>query len=140
MDVVLHQGHNQPGHNGYQRTYAAIKCLYYWKGMRMQILQYCKCCKVCAQQKVQKTQFEKQIFEPGLQSMEFISMDLVDKFHPPSSKENRYALTAVCMLTGYMFCIKNKSAEEIITTWRNHISFPCGVCRKVMTDNGTECK
>ena len=33
-DVVLHLGHNQSGHNGYQRTYAAIKHLYYWKGMR----------------------------------------------------------------------------------------------------------
>ena len=25
VDVVLHLGHNQSGHNGYQRTYAAIK-------------------------------------------------------------------------------------------------------------------
>ena len=53
-DVVLHLGHNQSGHNGYQRTYAAIKCLYYWKGMRTQVLQYCKSCKVCAVQKVKK--------------------------------------------------------------------------------------
>ena len=42
VDVVLYLGHNQSGHNGYQRTYAAIKCLYYWKGMRAQILRYCK--------------------------------------------------------------------------------------------------
>ena len=35
VDVVLHLGHNQSGHNGYQRTYAAIKCLYFWKGMRV---------------------------------------------------------------------------------------------------------
>ena len=34
VDVVLHLGHNQSGHNGYQRTYAAIKHLYFWKGMR----------------------------------------------------------------------------------------------------------
>ena len=27
-DVVLHLGHNQSGHNGYQRTYASIKHLY----------------------------------------------------------------------------------------------------------------
>ena len=92
MDVVLHLGHNQSGHNGYQETYATIKCLYYWKGMQMKILQYCKHCKVCALQKVQKTQFEKQIFEPGVQLMEFVSMDLVGEFHPPSSKGNRYAL------------------------------------------------
>ena len=38
VDLVLHLGHNQSGHNGYQRTYAAIKRLYYWKGMRVQIL------------------------------------------------------------------------------------------------------
>ena len=46
------------------------------------------------------------------------------------------------MLTGFTFYIpiKNKSAEEVITTWRNHISFPFGVCRKLLTDNGTEFK
>ena len=31
MDTVLFLGHNQSGHNGYQRTYAAIKHSYYWK-------------------------------------------------------------------------------------------------------------
>ena len=74
--------------------------------------------------------------------MEFVSMDLIGEFHPPSSKGNRYALTAVCMLTGYTFCIpiKNKLAEEIVTAWRNHITFPFGVCRKLLTDNGTEFK
>ena len=46
------------------------------------------------------------------------------------------------MLTGYTFCIplKNKSAEEIVTAWRNHIDFPFGVCRKLLMDNGTESK
>ena len=62
VDVVQHLGHNKSDHNGHQRTYAAIKHLYYLKGVRTQILQYCKHCKVGAEQKVQKTQFEKQIF------------------------------------------------------------------------------
>ena len=92
--------------------------------------------------KVQKTQFKKQIFEPGVQPIEFMCIDLIGEFHPPSSKGNRYALTAVCMLTGFTFCIpiKNKSAEEVITAWRNHISFPFVVCRKLLTDNGREFK
>ena len=92
--------------------------------------------------KLKKTQFQKQIFEPGVQPMEFVCIDLIGEFHPPSSKGNRYALTAVCMLTGFTFCIpiKNKSAEEVMTAWRNHISFPFGVCRKLLTDNGTEFK
>ena len=46
------------------------------------------------------------------------------------------------MLTGFTFCIpiKNKSAEEVMTARRNHILFPFGVCRKLLTDNGTEFK
>ena len=45
------------------------------------------------------------------------------------------------MLTGFTFCIpiKNKSAE-VVMAWRNHISFPFGVCRKLLTDNGMEFK
>ena len=27
-----------------------------------------------------------------------------------------------------------------MTAWRNHIAFPFGVCRKLLTDNGTEFK
>ena len=92
--------------------------------------------------KGKKMQFEKQIIEPGVQPMEFVSMDLVGEFHPPSSKRNRYALNVICMLTGYTFCIpiKNKSAEESVIAWRNHITFPFGVCRKLLMDNGTEFK
>ena len=93
-------------------------------------------------EKVQKMQFEKQIFEPGVQLMEFVSMDLIGELHPPSSKGNRFALTTICMFTGYTFYIpiKNKSAEEIVTTWRNHVTFPFGVCRKLLMENGTEFK
>ena len=60
----------------------------------------------------------------------------------PEDLIHTYALTAVCMLTGFTFCIpiKNKTAQEVVTAWRNHISFPFGVCRKLLTDNGTEFK
>ena len=139
-NTVLYLGHNQSGHNGYQRTNAAIKHVYYWKGMRKDILAHCKSCVTCTKQKLLKTQFEKQIFKPGVQPMEFVCNDLIGEFYPPSSKGNRYILTAVCMLTGYTFCIpiKNKSAKEVVTAWRNHISFPFGVCRKLLSDNGSE--
>ena len=102
-DTVLVLGHNQSGHNCYQRTYAAIKWSYYWKGMRKHILVHCKTCVTCAKQKIQKTLFKKQIFEPGVQPMEFMCIDLIGEFHPPSSKGNRYTLTAVCILTGFTF-------------------------------------
>ena len=48
INTALFLGHNQSGHNGFQRTYAAIKRIYYWKGMRKDILKYCKGCSQCA--------------------------------------------------------------------------------------------
>ena len=46
-------------------------------------------------------------------------MDLIGEFHLPSSKGNRYALTAICMLTGFTFCIplKSKTAKDVVTAY-----------------------
>ena len=86
INTALFLGHNQSGHNGFQRTYAAIKRIYYWKGMRKDILKYCKGCSQCAKHRVEKRKFIEQSFKPGAQPMEFISMDLVGEFHPPIIK------------------------------------------------------
>ena len=50
-------------------------------------------------------------------------MDLIGEFHPPSSKGNRYALTAICMLTGFTFCIplKSKTAKDVVTAYMDNI-------------------
>ena len=88
VNTALFLGHNQSGHNGFQRSYAAIKRIYYWKGMRKDILRYCKGCSQCAKHQVEKRKFIEQSFKPGVQPMEFISMDLVGEFHPLSSKGN----------------------------------------------------
>ena len=74
--------------------------------------------------------------------MEFIAMDLIGEFHPASSKGNRYTLTAVCMLTGFTFCIplKSKCADDVIKAYIDHICCPFGPSRKILTDNGTKFK
>ena len=75
-------------------------------------------------------------------TIEFIAMDLIDEFHPASSKGNRYALTAICMLTGFTFCIplKSKKAEDMVTAYLNHICCVFGPSKKILTDNGKEFK
>ena len=67
-------------------------------------------------------------------------MDLIGKFHPPSSKGNRYALTVICMLTGFTFCIplKTKSAKDIVTAYLDNIYCVFGPSKKILTDNGSE--
>ena len=69
-------------------------------------------------------------------------MDLIGEFHPAFSKGNRFALTAVCMLTGFTFCIplKTKSAEDVIKAYIDHICCTFGPSRKILTDNCTKFK
>ena len=57
--------------------------------------------------------------------MQFISMDLIGEFHPPTTKGKRYALTVICMHTGYVFCVplKTKTAEEVLQAYIDHVLF-----------------
>ena len=74
--------------------------------------------------------------------MQFISMDLIGEFHPPTSKGKRYALTVICMLTGYVFCIplKTKTAEEVLQAYIDNVYSTFGGSVKILSDNGTEFK
>ena len=74
--------------------------------------------------------------------MQFISMDLIGEFYPPTSKKNRYALTVICMLTGYVFCVplKTKTVEEVIQAYIDNVYSKFRGSMKILNDNGTEFK
>ena len=74
--------------------------------------------------------------------MQFISVDLIGEFHPPTIRNNRYALTVICMLMGYVFCVplKTKTTEEVIQTYISNIYSKFGGSMKILSDNGTEFK
>ena len=69
-------------------------------------------------------------------------MDLIGEFHPPTSCGHHYALTAVCMLPGFTWCIplKTKTAKEVAKAYLDHIYSLFGGSVKILTDNGTEFK
>ena len=139
---VLQTAHDDLGHNGFPRTYAALKRVFFWKGMKEDISKHCKTCATCQLHKQENVKFEKKIFKPSLQPMDFICMDLIGKFHPPTSRGHRYALTAVCMLTGFTWCVplKTKTAEEVMKAYMDHIYSNFGGSIKILMDNGTEFK
>ena len=95
--------HEKQGHNGARRIYNSIKRLYHWKGMKKHIQIHCTNCYTCAKFNTKAQEFEKKHFSNPPQPMEFICMELIGEFSPVSRMGNRYALTAVCMLTGYTF-------------------------------------
>ena len=122
-DCLLILAHDKQGHNGFRRTYASLKNRYYWKGMKKSVYQHCTNCQVCAKHNIKIQQLKNEHFSSPPQPMELIAMDLIGEFHPASSKGNRFALTAVCMLMGFTFCIllKSKHAEDVIRAYISHI-------------------
>ena len=139
---VLHMVHDKLGHNGTHRTYILLKRLYYWKGLKPSVEKHIKRCHQCQRRNKQVVKYAKLHFDVATFPMQFISMDLIGEFHPPTSKKHRYALTVICMLTGYVFCVplKTKTVEEVIQAYIDHIYSRFGGSLKILSDNGTEFK
>ena len=110
---VLKSVHDLLGHNGIGRTYAAVRKLYYWKGMKPTITKYMKNCYKCQQQNKQVIKYQKLHFDTASFPMDLISMALIGEFHPPSKRGHKYALTVIWLLTGYVFCIPLKTYSSL---------------------------
>ena len=142
IQSILKAAHNDSGHNGFPRTYSAIRRLSYWKGIKEGVRQHCTNCYTCQLHRIAAVKFEAKHFKPSMKPMDFIAMDLIGEFHPPSSNGNRYALTRVCMLTGFTWCIpiKSKKASDVARAYMQHVYSVLGGSTKILTDNGTEFK
>ena len=66
----------------------------------------------------------------------------MENYTPPSSKGYKYALTVICMLSGYVFCVPlyTKTAEEVIQAYIDNVYAKFSGSFKILSDNGTEFK
>ena len=93
---ILQMAHDELGHNGTHRTYILLKRLHYWKGLKPSVEKHIKMCYQCQRRNRQVVKYETLHFYVATFPMQFISMDLVGEFHPPTSRKHRYALTVIC--------------------------------------------
>lgn len=141
LPYVLKSVHNDAGHNGATRTYLLTRRMYYWKGMKHDVQRFVRRCLTCQKFNQNVVKYAQLHFDVPTIPMEFISMDLIGPF-PASMRGNKFALTAICMLTGYVFVIpiQNKMAKTVITAYVDQIYKSFGGSRKMLSDNGTEFK
>ena len=139
---ILQMAHDDLGHNGTHRMYTLLKRLYYWKGLKPSVEKHIKMCYQCQRRNKHVIKYATSHFDVATFPMQFISMDLIGEFHPPTTKNNRYALTVICMLMGYVFCVplKTKTAEEVIQAYIDNIYSKFGGSMKILSDNGTKFK
>ena len=110
--------------------------------MKNTITNHVKTCKKCQGRNRQIVKYPELHFDAATFPMEFISMDLIGELQPPSSKGYKYALTVICMLSGYVFCVPlfTKTAEEVIQAYIDNVYARFGGSLKILSDNGTEFK
>ena len=139
-NIVLRLVHDDLGRNGSARTYMILRRKYYWKGMRPDVTKYVKKCVICQKHNSSSPKYNKGTFQALGAPMDFISMDLIGEFHPPSSQDNKYALTVICMLSGWTWCIPipDKTAPVMVKAYFNNAHHVFGPSQKILSDNGTE--
>ena len=82
---ILKMAHDDLGHNGTHRTYLLLKRLYYWKGLKPRVTKHIQRCYHCQRRNVQVVKYAILHFDVATFPMQFISMDLIGEFHPPTS-------------------------------------------------------
>ena len=139
---ILRMAHDELRHNGTHRTYTLLKRLYYWKGLKPSVEKHIKMCYQCQRRNKQVVKYATLHLDVATVPMQFISMDLIGESHPLTSRKHRYALTVICMLTGYVFCVplKTKATEEVIQAYIDNVYSKFGGSLKMLSDNGTEFK
>ena len=112
------------------------------KVYKLSVAKHIQRCYQCQRRNKQVVKYATLHFDVATFPMQFISMDLIGEFHPPTTKGKRYALTVICMLTGYVFCIplKTKTAEEVLQAYIDNVYSKFGGSIKILSDNGTEFK
>ena len=93
--------------------------------MRPEVTRYIKQCKLCQTHNSASTRYVKGTFEVPKAPMDFISMDLIRKFNPPSSQGNKFTLMVICMLSGWTWCIPivDKSVPVIVQAYLKNIHY-----------------
>ena len=106
--------HDEQGHNGFKRTYNALKTLYYWKGMKRHIQLHCKRCRTCARHNIHNNEVYKEHFKAPSQPMEFLAIDLIGRISP--SVQQRKQVCPHSNLYAYRFymvhTLENKESQR----------------------------
>ena len=85
---IFRMAHDELGHNGTHRTYTILKRLYYWKGLKLSVEKHSKTCYQCQRRNKQVVKYATLHFDEATFPMQFISVDLIGEFHPPTCRKH----------------------------------------------------
>jgi hypothetical protein len=140
---ILKRFHDAPasGHVGIYKTFWKIRSLYFWPGMRTDVVKYVRGCKICAQYKVErKAPAGLMGGRPSISSpWQMISLDYIGPF-PRSAKGYTHTLVVTDHFSKYvvLFPVRNGSAKLLTQCVEEGIFLVYGAPKYLICDNGTQ--
>ena len=112
---------------------------YHWPGIKQDCSKYVLSCKTCQMVNLKSHRLINLSMPISRIPMETICMDLIGPL-PETSSGNKFVLAAICLLTNYMFMvpIPNKTTQQVIQAYLNHIYAQFGGSRYILMDRGSE--
>lgn len=139
---ILRSYHDAPhaGHPGVKKMVKRVVRRYFWKGMRGDIIRYCRACESCGLRKVQNARrpAPMQVFQEVRHPFERAAMDVVGPL-PVTTSGNKYILVFVDHLTRYAeaFPMPDQRAETVARVFVERVVLRHGVVRQLLTDQGS---
>ena len=140
---ILHEMHNQQGHQSKYKTYIKILNRYYWPHMFVDICAYCVSCETCIKRDVPHRKPVLPMLAPQRDMYEkfdvfgALAIDIVGPF-PMSGKKNKYLLTMIDVVSRRAMAIPLSSAttKNIVRAICTHWFDVYGVPNVLISDNG----
>ena len=140
---ILHEAHDIPiaGHPGYIKTYSTLRQIFFWPGMKKDILTYVTSCLTCQRIKVERVKYPKKLHPIDVPQMkwECISMDFITGL--PKSHGYDAIFVVVDMLTKmtHLFPIrKDFSAKDVAHVFMKGIFLYHGLPQRIISDRDSK--
>ena len=136
---ILFELHDCFGHPGINKLYNYMQKYYYWPGIKCDCSKHVQSCKAYQTTKLKPHKLTYLSMPISRIPMETICMDLIGPL-PETSLGNKFTLTAICLLTNYVFMvpIPDKSTQQVIHAYLKHVHAQFGGSRYILTDRGSE--
>jgi hypothetical protein len=140
---ILHEMHNQQGHQSKYKTYIKILNRYYWPHMFVDVCAYCVSCEICIKRDVPHRKPTLPMLAPQRDMYEkfdvfgAVAIDIVGPF-PMSGKKHKYLLTMIDVVSRRAMAIPLSSAttKNIVRAICTHWFDVFGIPNVLISDNG----
>ena len=135
-EVILHNLHDQSGHQGIERTFNPVRQRCYWPKMFIDIKNYCKGCQRCAISKMQPPKVHTNMGHlSASEPLEIIPIDFTT-LEPAQGFKSVLVITDVFTKWTIAVPTRDQMAQTVAKVLVNELFFKFGICKRLHSDQG----